>query len=115
MVRALAWLMVAAITALTLVPPSWRVVSGLPHAAEHFFGFLLMGAALALAYPRRGHVLAVSAVAFAAILELLQTIAPGRHARFSDFLVDALAACAGIAAATAIERVRTIKRAPAAE
>jgi VanZ family protein len=29
-------------------------------------------------------------------LELLQLLVPGRHARLEDFIVDAIAACAGI-------------------
>ena len=33
------------------------------------------------------------------VLELLQLWAPGRHARLEDFVVDALAACAGLAVA----------------
>jgi len=32
-------------------------------------------------------------------LELLQLLMPGRHARLEDFIVDAIAACAGIAVA----------------
>src|SRR5262245_3421672 len=115
MMRILAWLLVAAITALTLVPPSWRWVFGLPHAAEHFVGFLLMGGALALAYPGRGRALAVVAIAFAAVLEILQTITPGRHARLSDFLIDAAGACVGIAAAALAERMRRVKSLPAAD
>jgi VanZ family protein len=39
------------------------------------------------------------------VIEILQFWAPGRHARFEDFAVDALAACAGLAAAAAIDWV----------
>jgi VanZ family protein len=34
---------------------------------------------------------------FAGALEFAQIFAPGRYARFSDFLVDAFAACVGVA------------------
>jgi len=112
MMRALAWLLVAAVTALTLVPPSLRPVSGLPHAAEHFFVFFAVGAALALAYPRRMYALGVSGVLFAALLELLQTLRPGRHASLNDFLIDATAVCAGIALAVLVERLQRTRRAP---
>src|SRR5262249_40798456 len=115
MLHALAWLLVAAITALTLVPPSLRPVSSLPHAVEHFFVFFAMGAALALAYPRRVYALAGAGVLFTALLELLQTLRPGRHASLSDFLVDAAAVCAGIALAALVERTRKPKRSPAVE
>jgi len=106
MMRALAWLLVAVITALTLVPPTLRPVSGLPHAVEHVLVFFAVGAALALVYPRHIYALAVSCVSFAAILELLQKTRPGRHASLRDFLIDAAAVCAGIAGAALIQRTR---------
>src|SRR5262249_14288846 len=64
-----------------------------------------MGAALALAYPRRIYVLVASGVMFAALLELLQTLRPGRHASLSDFLIDAAAVCIGIALAGFVQRI----------
>ena len=42
------------------------------------------------------------------LIEILQFWAPGRHARFEDFVVDALAACVGLAAAALYDW--TIKR-----
>ena len=36
------------------------------------------------------------------LIEILQFWAPGRHARWSDFIVDVLAAYAGLALAAAI-------------
>jgi VanZ family protein len=39
------------------------------------------------------------------VLEILQIWAPGRHARFEDFVVDALAACAGFAVAAGLDWV----------
>ena len=106
MARILAWLLVAAITALTLVPPALRPLSRLPHAAEHAVVFFAMGAALALAYPGRAWRLGAAAVLFAAIIEVLQLIVPGRHAQLSDFLIDAGAACAGIAMAAVVTQWR---------
>jgi VanZ family protein len=40
------------------------------------------------------------------IIEILQIRAPGRHARFEDFAVDALAAYAGFAAAARLDWAR---------
>jgi VanZ family protein len=37
------------------------------------------------------------------LLELLQLWMPGRHARLEDFVVDALAACAGMALAAGLD------------
>jgi VanZ family protein len=44
-------------------------------------------------------VMCAAAIMFCAALELLQLAVPGRHARVSDFLIDAGAACCGIAIA----------------
>jgi VanZ family protein len=38
-------------------------------------------------------------VVFAAFVELIQLMIPGRHARLSDFAVDAVASCIGVALA----------------
>jgi VanZ family protein len=35
-------------------------------------------------------------IAFAAAVELVQLFVPGRHARVSDFVVDAAAICSGL-------------------
>jgi VanZ family protein len=45
-------------------------------------------------------------IVFAAVIELAQLYAPGRHARMIDFVVDALAACAGVACAAILMRLR---------
>jgi len=45
---------------------------------------------------------AAIAVAMIGLIEILQFWAPGRHARLEDFVVDALAACAGLAIAAGV-------------
>ena len=94
--QVLAWALTITIVVLTIVPPFLRPVTGAPHNFEHFVMFLLAGAAFSLGYPRRELILCASAILFSGILELLQLSAPGRHARISDFVVDALGACAGV-------------------
>ena len=94
--RALAIAMVSLIVILSLVPPSLRPVTGAPHDFEHFAIFLLCGLCFGLGY-RSGHLLQAGAlVIFCALVEVLQRLSPGRHARLSDFLVDAAASCAGV-------------------
>jgi VanZ family protein len=56
-------------------------------------------------------VICVAAIVFCAALELLQLAVPGRHARFSDFLIDAGAACFGIAIAWFVRRLSEGSRA----
>ncbi len=45
------------------------------------------------------------------VLELMQFLAPGRHARLEDFVVDALTAVAGFVLAAALEWTITRVRA----
>ena len=101
--RIIAWLLTAAVTFATLGPPSYRPHSYLGQDGEHALAFVLVGLAFGLAYPRRRLLTAGLAVILIGVLELLQLWMPGRHARLEDFIVDALAACAGIAVAAALE------------
>ena len=100
--KILAWLMAAAVAFATLGPPGLRPHSDLGQDGEHALAFVLIGLAFALAYPQRRLLTAIVAVAGIGLIELLQFWAPGRHARWSDFVVDALAACAGLALAAGI-------------
>jgi VanZ family protein len=94
------------IIVLTIVPPLLRPVTGTPHNVEHLAIFLVTGAAFGLGYPRRESILCTLAILFSAMLEVAQLLIPGRHATFSDFLVDILSACAGIAAASLLGSAR---------
>jgi VanZ family protein len=98
--RAVAWLFFVAILVLTFVPPALRPLSGLPHDVEHFAIFFLLGGAFTLGYRGHAWTLGLMGIGGSAALEILQVFMPGRHARLADFLVDALAICVGIAAAT---------------
>jgi VanZ family protein len=102
--RIFAWLLAAAVTFATLGPPRLRPHSDLGHSGEHAFAFVLVGLAFAVAYPQHRTRAAGLSVVLIGILELLQLLAPGRHARLEDYLVDALAALAGFAIVSAIDR-----------
>jgi VanZ family protein len=94
--RWVAWAMSVAIVVLTFVPPQLRPMLGIPHALEHFTAFLLLGGALAWAYPHRILGFVLLAVPSIAVLEWSQQFAPGRHARLSDFVINVVAVCVGI-------------------
>jgi VanZ family protein len=96
--RIFAWLLAAAVAFATLGPPGYRPHSEFGQNGEHALAFFLIGLAFGLAYTRR-LLTTVIAVAGIGLIEILQFWAPGRHARLSDFIVDALAACAGLAVA----------------
>ncbi|MGA7805401.1 VanZ family protein [Bradyrhizobium sp.] len=97
LLRIFAWLLAAAVTFATLGPARYRPHSNLGQDGEHTLAFVLVGLAFALAYPRYRALAACVSVVMIAVLELLQLLVPGRHARLEDFVVDALAACAGFA------------------
>jgi len=101
--RIFAWLLAAAVAFATLGPPRFRPHADLGQSGEHALAFILVGIAFGLAYPRHRLPAAFIAVAMTAAIEMLQFLAPGRHARWMDFVVDALAACVGLAVAAAIE------------
>jgi VanZ family protein len=103
MLRIFAWLLAAAVTFATLGPPRFRPHSDLGQDGEHALAFVLLGLAFGLAYTRHRLLTAAIAVAGIGLIEILQIWAPGRHARLEDFIVDALAACAGFAVAAALD------------
>ncbi len=106
--RIVAWCLTAAIVVLSLVPPDLRPETGAPHALEHFVIYAATGTAFGLGYGRKGVLLAVSLVIFAGVVELAQLLVPGRHARLSDFIIDALALCFGVVTAFMVRRYREL-------
>jgi VanZ family protein len=108
--RLIAWACVAAIVILSLVSPSLRPVTRLPHDLEHLAIFAVTGFALGIGYPGRllHHVGLL--VIFAGAIELAQFVTPGRHPRLIDFVVDALSACAGAALAALVHGRMRLKR-----
>jgi VanZ family protein len=66
---------------------------------------VLVGSAFGLAYPRRRWTVSAVGVALIGLLEIMQLWVPGRHARFEDFVVDALSACVGFALSAAADRM----------
>jgi VanZ family protein len=101
--RIIAWLLTVVVTFATLGPPRYRPHSMLGQDGEHALAFVLVGLAFGLAYPQRRLLTTGIAVVLIGVLELLQFWMPGRHARWEDFIVDALAACVGIAVAAMLD------------
>jgi VanZ family protein len=99
-----AWLCIVAIGVLSLVAPPLRPVTVVPHALEHAGIFVAAGFAAALGYPSRTALTMVALVLFSGAVEMAQLFAPGRHATLGDFVVDAGAACLGVALASLATR-----------
>jgi VanZ family protein len=94
--RCIAWSLAVAIVVLSIVPPHLRPETVLPHGLEHFAIFFLTGVAFGGGYAKKRLRSMVLLVVFSGVVEILQLLAPGRHARLTDFVLDALAVCAGV-------------------
>jgi VanZ family protein len=112
--RLVAWGLAAAIAYATLGPATQRPHSNMGQNGEHAFAFVLLGLAFGIAYARAPGRTAALVIVYTGLVEVLQFLAPGRHARLSDFVVDALAACVGLAFARAVDwMIGRFRRSPA--
>jgi VanZ family protein len=110
--RLFAWGLAAAIAFATLGPAEQRPHSTLGQNGEHALAFVLLGLAFGLAHTRNRLHTAAFVIAFTGLIEVLQFLAPGRHARLEDFVVDALAAGIGLALAAGIDWAIKLVRRP---
>ncbi len=91
------WLLLVVIVFLTLSPASYRPVTQVGHDMEHLLIYLMLGIAFGVGYARQWWPVALGLVGFTAAVEFAQLFVPGRHARLSDFVIDAAAVCLGVA------------------
>lgn len=94
--RTTALALFAIIVFATLSPIQMR-----PHIAdanlERGLAYVLLGLAVAIGFPNRLYQVAIFIICTAGVLEMLQIVDPGRHARFLDAFLKASAGIAGIA------------------
>ena len=102
--RIAAWTLAVLIAVLSVVPPHLRPETDLPHYFEHFLIYMATGLAFGLGYARKPIRVAILLLIFTAATEIAQLFVPGRHARLSDFIVDAFAISAGLMAASLTNR-----------
>ena len=97
--RWLAWACVALLAVLSLIPGAYMVRTGAPGQLEHFVAYLGTGAVVFIGYGRRVSSLQITALlcGYAALLEIGQNWAPGRHPQFIDFAASAAGVVAGVA------------------
>ena len=103
--RIAAWGLAVAIVVLSVVPPGLRPETGLPHALEHSSIFWATGLAFGLGYDRRHGLLAILLVLFSGAVEAAQLFVPGRHARLSDFIIDAASIAVGLMMVSLADRI----------
>ena len=99
--RVLAWLCVALIALLSLIPPQMEVRTGLPGGIEHAIAYAGTAALLRLGYPLWPlWVIAGALFAYSGLLEALQTFVPGRHPGIDGALASGAGAVLGAALAS---------------
>jgi VanZ family protein len=89
---------------LSVLPPSERPVTRVPHGFEHLGIFLLLGVSFAAGY-RIQWASVIGLVAFTAGVEVLQFFAPGRHSRWSDLVENIVGLVVGIALMYVVSRL----------
>ena len=107
--QVIAWALAAAIVFLSIGPASTRPVTGAGQNFEHLTIFLATGMAFGLGYPSRLRFLFVAMFAFSGAVEIAQMMAPGRHARLSDFVTDATASCLGVGLSYVLSKLITTR------
>ena len=95
---------------LSVVPATLRPETSLPHSLEHFAIFWATGLAFALGYSVTP-LLAMLLITFSGAVEIMQLFIPGRHARLSDFIIDALASVIGLITVSLVAQMRSRTRA----
>ena len=104
MAQATSWILLFSIAALSIVPADLRPVTIFPHDVEHAAIYFLAGCAFGLAYADHFVTTLVGRSAFTLVMEVMQIWILGRHARVSDFLVDAFAVAVGLVGGAALAR-----------
>src|ERR1700712_1232071 len=95
LVRVAAWILVALIVAITLVPIGLRPVVTANPSIERIAAYALAGLLMMMGYRRHWPWILIGSVLLAGGLEAAQTLTSTRHGRIDDFLVKAAAALAG--------------------
>ncbi|MEE7490861.1 hypothetical protein ACU4GR_25095 [Methylobacterium oryzae CBMB20] len=98
LIRVAAWILVALIAAVTLVPIGLRPVVTANPSFERIAAYAVAGLLMTIAYPRHWLWILAGSVVLAGGLEAGQTLTGTRHGRFDDFLVKAAAGLVGAVA-----------------
>ena len=110
LLRCAPWVAVGLLALVTLVPAQERPQSGLSSGLEHIAAYAVTAAAFSVVSTTRRWKILLVLVLYAAILEFLQRYAPGRHARFGDFLMSSAGVVVGVSGAWFFNRLEPLRR-----
>ncbi len=108
--RVTAWLLVVAVFVMTVGPIGLRPVTDLPPNAERVIAYLVVGGAFGMGYASRPLRSILVVVGCAALFELAQHLAPGRHGVFLDFVFKGSAGMLGVLAGSYLARMLEIAK-----
>ena len=97
--RSVGWLAVLVIIVLSLVPGDMRPHVMADDDCDHFAAYLIASSLLAIGYSRSDQLLsnALSLALLAGLLEIVQSLIPGRNPSAWDFAMSAFGSGAGVA------------------
>ena len=101
-IRSAAWLSIAIVLLVTVVPIGFRPTTGLSPNIERFCVMAAVGALFAAGYPKKLWLIVLALSLAAAMFEPLQFIAAGRHPSLHDVEIKSLGAATGAATGYAI-------------
>ena len=110
MFRVGAWIFLAAIIAVTIVPEQFRPSTSLPLKVERALGFAVLTFLFTLAYPRRWLAILIVLSLGAIGLELLQFLVPGRDPSPVDAAVKVIGAICGVGGAMVLQRLGALSQ-----
>ena len=108
--RWVAWLLVFAVAAFTLLPVEFRPVTGASVTLERFTAFAAIGATFCWGYPKHRFCVVLILIGMVGLLEAAQYLVPGRHGHLSDGIVKASGALLGIAVSIIIYLFKWVMR-----
>lgn len=91
-----AWVTAGAVTMATFSPIGLRPTTTFGADIERAAAFVMLGALVAIAYPRRWPAVIYGTLGLILSLEALQLVSQDRHGRFSDMAVKSLGALTGL-------------------
>jgi VanZ family protein len=94
--QASAWGLAIGIALLHAVPATHRPVTGAGHNLEHLAVFVLLGLAFGLGYRHRLQLLLPALSVYCLVVEAMQIVVPGRHARLADLVINTGSALLGV-------------------
>jgi VanZ family protein len=106
-----AWIAIAALGLLSLLPSEYMVRTTLGGHIEHILAYAGTAIILAAAYSLRSWLsIAAGLICYAGVLELLQHLSPGRTSSIRDFAFSSSGVLLGLALFAIAERIVPLNR-----